>query len=220
MSIVSGKLFHQIPTLVNIRVVIFDLDGVICDTASMHRDAFVDAYKVIYGKDVSDSDVISVSNSESTYEKFKKLRGDNAGYDKFITLKDSIFVTTVTNRLVPVNEVYSVLSLLRDLGIKTAIASNSRKSNIDLVLRKLGIHTMFDTVVSGYDVARPKPYPDIIWKVFEDLQIAREDMYRTVFLDDTDIGLAAGDQSPAYSIRINSVSDLTVDFIKQIGVKK
>ena len=52
-----------------------------------------------------------------------------------------------------------LLEQLKDLGIKTAIASSSK--NTPLILRKIGLTDRFDAVADGNDIKKTKPDPEI-----------------------------------------------------------
>jgi HAD superfamily hydrolase (TIGR01509 family) len=51
--------------------------------------------------------------------------------------------------------------LERHAGIPKAIGSNAEPANIAFTLERLGIRKYFDAIVDGYQVSRPKPFPDI-----------------------------------------------------------
>jgi HAD superfamily hydrolase (TIGR01509 family) len=56
------------------------------------------------------------------------------------------------------------MKFLRDLnkeGFKTAVATSGPTENVNLVMDGLGLRTCFDVIVTGAEVARGKPEPDI-----------------------------------------------------------
>lgn len=57
--------------------------------------------------------------------------------------------------------VRKILSLCRENGIRTAVASSSVRSLVEHNLRAVGIEGLFDAIVTGADVAHGKPAPDI-----------------------------------------------------------
>jgi beta-phosphoglucomutase-like phosphatase (HAD superfamily) len=56
------------------------------------------------------------------------------------------------------------MEILKRNDIRIALASNSIKSTIDLVLMKLGIQEYMSLILSNEDVTFPKPHPEIYWK--------------------------------------------------------
>ncbi len=74
--------------------------------------------------------------------------------------------TTLKNEhLVPTEGVVEFLRFLKNGGFKIAIASSGLKKNIDLILQKLQLGNYFNLIVSGEQVVKGKPEPDIFLKV-------------------------------------------------------
>jgi HAD superfamily hydrolase (TIGR01509 family) len=76
----------------------------------------------------------------------------------------------------------------RHRGIPMAIASNAEAANVDFVLENAGIRDHFAWVVSGHDVARPKPHPDIFLRAAALLGVRPRDC---VVFEDSDTGVKA-----------------------------
>src|SRR5205823_13610301 len=76
---------------------------------------------------------------------------------------------------------------LHALGARQAIASSAPPANLDLMVRLLGLP--FDVVVSGEEVARGKPAPDIFLRAAERLALPPA---RVVVLEDAPAGVEAG----------------------------
>ena len=55
----------------------------------------------------------------------------------------------------------ALVDALNEAGIPIAVASNSQREFLDLVLRTAGVHDKFAVTVAGDEVPRPKPWPDI-----------------------------------------------------------
>ena len=53
---------------------------------------------------------------------------------------------------------------LKNNGYQVAVASNSIRNTVKLVLLKLGLLEFIDYYVSNEDVARNKPFPQMYWK--------------------------------------------------------
>ena len=63
----------------------------------------------------------------------------------------------------------------RHRDIPMAVATNAERANVDFVLDTAGIRDAFRAVVSGHDVERPKPFPDIYLKAAELLDVTPSD---------------------------------------------
>lgn len=67
--------------------------------------------------------------------------------------------------LIPSKHIITYLQFLKENGNTLAIASSGLRKNIDLILSKLGMEVYFDLIVSGEQVTKGKPEPDIFQMV-------------------------------------------------------
>jgi beta-phosphoglucomutase len=148
-----------------LRGVVFDLDGVITDTAHFHflawqrlarslglpfGEAFNETLKGIDRMGSLDRILAQGTASYTPQEKLALARRKNEHYVELISTMDS-------SQLLP--GALPLLCELRSKGIHTALASVSR--NAPLVLSRLGIAHLFDHVVDVATIGRPKPDPEI-----------------------------------------------------------
>lgn len=148
-----------------IRGIIFDLDGVLVDTAKYHilawkrlaleygkvlRDEDSEPLKGVTRKRALDLLLEQTGISMSEVEKIRALEKKNSWYLDYITDidKDDVF-----------EGVEEFLGLVKRLGFKTAIGSTSDNSYI--VLESTGLRRYFDVIVDGYRVRSPKPDPEV-----------------------------------------------------------
>lgn len=148
-----------------IRGIIFDLDGVLVDTAKYHilawkrlaleygkvlRDEDSEPLKGVTRKRALDLLLEQTGISMSEVEKIRALEKKNSWYlDYIIDIdKDDVF-----------DGVEEFLGLVKRLGYKTAIGSTSDNSYI--VLESTGLRRYFDVIVDGYRVRSPKPDPEV-----------------------------------------------------------
>jgi beta-phosphoglucomutase-like phosphatase (HAD superfamily) len=69
-----------------------------------------------------------------------------------------------------------------------AVATNAEPANVEFVLNAAGIRDSIQAVVSGHDVDRPKPHPDVFLRAAELLGVAPEEC---VVFEDSRTGVAA-----------------------------
>jgi beta-phosphoglucomutase len=149
-----------------IQACIFDLDGVICDTAKYHFKAWRRLANEL-GFDFSEEDnekLKGVSRMESLNlilhwgnvvirdEEEKKLMADkkNEWYLEFIT-------RMTPDEILP--GVESFINDVRSRGQKTVIGSASK--NARLILEKIGLLDKFDAIIDGNSTAKSKPDPEV-----------------------------------------------------------
>jgi beta-phosphoglucomutase len=149
------------------RAVIFDLDGVLCDTSEYHYQAW---------KHLADDEGISFTRAEN--DQFLRgvgrreslmyiIRGRQYIEDQIqeMMARKNYYYLQLVDRMTPQDLVPGGRELLEQLhsaGIKKAIASVSK--NCRLVLARLGITNLFDGIADGNSITRSKPAPDVfIW---------------------------------------------------------
>jgi kojibiose phosphorylase len=146
-----------------IRAVIFDLDGVITDTAEYHYLAWqrlADEEGLPFGRTTNEL-LRGVSRRESLAILLSGAPIDEARAVELMERKNSYYVAFL-DRIGPADVLPGVLDLLNELranGYATAIASASR--NTPKVLDKLGVTSLFDAIVDGNADLPAKPAPDV-----------------------------------------------------------
>lgn len=148
-----------------IQAAIFDLDGVIVDTAKYHYLAWKRLAKEV-GIDLSEEEnekLKGVSRMDSL-DIILALGGvtlDTARKEELADKKNAWFLEFV-NQMTPAEILPGAKELLMNLrkqGIKIALGSSSK--NAPLVLRLLSIEKLFDVIVDGTMVKNSKPDPEI-----------------------------------------------------------
>ena len=194
-----------------LRCAIFDLDGVLVDTAKYHYLAWKElAAKLGFGfspqqnerlKGVSRMDslniLLEVGGMRERFtagEKEKMAQEKNASYVAYISKMDSSELLGGAEAL---------LRQLRKQGIKTALGSASKNS--PLILQKVGIASLFDVIVDGNDVSRAKPDPEVFTLGADWLQIPYQDC--AVF-EDSEAGLQAAKRAGMAAIGIGERKNL------------
>ncbi|WP_312694177.1 beta-phosphoglucomutase [Caproiciproducens sp.] len=194
-----------------LRCAIFDLDGVLVDTAKYHYLAWKElAAKLGFDfspqqnerlKGVSRMDSLNIllevgrmRERFTAEEKEKMAQEKNARYVAYISKMDSSELLGGAEAL---------LRQLRKRGIKTALGSASKNSQ--LILQKVGIASLFDVIVDGNDVSHAKPDPEVFTLGADRLQIPYQDC--AVF-EDSEAGLQAAKRAGMAAIGIGERKNL------------
>ena len=210
-----------------LRAVIFDLDGVITDTSRFHYlcwKKLADQYHVPFNTTFNER-FKGVSRKDCVRMLFPEIR-DDARLDELAEQKNRYYVEMI-RQITPADLFDGTRELLRELrdhGIKTAIGSASK--NTPLVLQKLGIAAGFDAVANGTEVAHSKPAPDVFELCARKLNVACSEC---VVLEDAQAGvqaaLAAGmtvvgigsrELLPNADWVVNLIQDLNLDILSRL----
>ncbi|WP_424094938.1 beta-phosphoglucomutase [Moorena producens] len=178
-----------------IQGVIFDLDGVITDTAEYHYQAWqklADEQGIPFNREANEA-LRGLSRRESL---MALLNGRSATEDQLQEMmdrKNKYYLELIKNiskaDLLP--GALELLTELKEAGIKAAIGSGSK--NAKEVMERLGISDRIDSISDGYSVTRSKPAPDLFLHAAQ--QLGLEPAYCVVVEDagsGVEAALAAG----------------------------
>jgi beta-phosphoglucomutase len=192
-----------------IKACIFDLDGVIVDTAHYHFLAWKRLANEL-GIDLTEQDnekLKGVSRTRSL-EIILELGGVTVSEhekEKLANKKNSWFVDYV-ERMAP-EEIFpgvrNLLHQLRSKGYKVALASSSK--NAKTVINLLQIQHEFDAVVDGTMITHSKPHPEIFLLAAEKLGISPADC---LVFEDAEAGVEAALAAGMKCVGIGSASQL------------
>lgn len=191
------------------KAFIFDLDGVIVDTAKYHFLAWqkiADSLGINFTPEhnellkgvsrVRSLDIIlELGNASATQEdKNRWLEQKNIDYLSYIENMDR-------NEILP--GVLSLLQYLKENGQGIALGSASK--NARPILEKTGIISYFDEIVDGNDVTNAKPDPEVFLQAAKKLGITNED---SIVFEDSVAGIQAANVAGMVSIGIGEESIL------------
>ena len=171
---------------------IFDLDGVIVDTAKYHFLAWkrlADEMGFDFTEDHNEAlkGVSRMASLEILLRVGGIVKDDEEKID-LATRKNNWYVEYIS-RMTP-DEILpgsiDLLNRLRSEGILTAIGSASR--NAGMILDRIGLRTMFDAIIDGNKIHSAKPDPEVFLKGAEELGLAPENC---VVFEDAQAGIEA-----------------------------
>ncbi len=167
-----------------IKGAVFDMDGVLVDNAAHHIRAWRRLGRE-QGKDLADAEVRKVFGRRNT-EMLAALFGDaltREEQDRYGERKEVIYRELMSAALAPVPGLMEFLAALRKEGVRTAVATSGPVENVNLVMDGLSLRRWFDVIVTGAEVSRGKPDPEIFLLAARRLNLAPRDC--VVFEDST-----------------------------------
>lgn len=197
------------------KAFIFDLDGVIVDTAKYHFLAWRKLANSV-GVDFTETQneqLKGVSRVKSL-EKILAWGNIELSEDHFMELmakKNDDYLDHVKkmdeSEILP--DVIKVIAHLKTLNIPIALGSASQ--NARMILKKVNLYQSFDAIVDGTNVSTAKPNPEVFLKAAELVEIAPE---QCVVFEDSVSGIQAANAAGMISIGIGDKAVLhEADFV-------
>ena len=201
----------------NTQLAIFDLDGVLIDSKELHFEALNEALREFGPQfEISHRDHSTKYDGLSTKRKLEILNLEKGfpieHFESVWKLKQDITVRML-GEIEQDEELDSFMDYLQDIGLKLAVASNSVRNTIDIVLKNLGINNYFSLILSNEDVKSSKPHPEIYWKTMMHFGVVPD---VTVIFEDSYVGRLAAQRSGARLIPIDNRKDLTWQKIRSV----
>jgi HAD superfamily hydrolase (TIGR01509 family) len=197
-----------------IKLIIFDLDGVLVDAKKIHFDALNIAlenvnpiYKINWDEHLSKYDGLKTNQKLDIIIKEKNLPNN---YREKIWKEKQEITQKMLSSLEESNELKNVLDKLSKSGYKIACCSNSIKITVLTVLSNLGIDKYFNIILSNDDVKNPKPHPEIYWSAILKSGVLPNE---TLIIEDSPIGLLGAFHSNSYIYRVKTPKDVIYDKI-------
>lgn len=176
---------------------IFDLDGTLIDSNSLHEKAFKKAlvdekvdfsYQNYFG--VKTLDVFLSLGFD--YEKAKKLTSR-----KQVTYREYIYSGDV--REFPC--VTAMLTALLSRGMKVYLCTGASRKSVDKIIEHMGWNNIFEDTICGDEVSTSKPDPMILNTLISRNNILKGEV---LYVEDSDKGLATGLNSNVDTVLVNS----------------
>lgn len=173
-----------------LKAVIFDMDGVLIDSEPVHLEAFKRLMNSL-GKEFEVSYYMQFigSTTDNMWNIVRKDFGLTLMNEEFMEMSDKYVAEINGDRGYPVMKgAAELVGRLHEAGLKLAVASSSGMERISRTLEKMGVTEMFDAVVSGMLVDRPKPAPDTFLKAAELLGVNQDEC---IVIEDSINGMKA-----------------------------
>ena len=196
-----------------IKAVIFDMDGVLIDAKEWHYEALNRAL-ALFGFEISRYDHLTAYDGLPTKTKLEMLSLEKKlprELHPFINkMKQSYTMEIVHSKCKPQFAQEYALATLKSRGYRLAVASNSIRDTVEVMMGKARLDIYLDAMFSTADILHPKPNPEIYLKAIAKFDLAATEC---LVVEDNDNGIRAAVDSGAYVLVVKRVEDVNLDNI-------
>jgi HAD superfamily hydrolase (TIGR01509 family) len=197
----------------DIKLIIFDLDGVLIETKELHFKAFNEAlddkYKISLSEHLSIYDGLKTTQKLDLLTKNKGLPKED--HSKVWEKKQKITLEQLQS-IKPDDALINCFHKLSQEGYKIACCSNSVRKTVLTILHKLCIIHYFDLIISNEDVKNGKPHPEMYWQAISKFSLLPKEV---LIIEDSPNGLLAAQLSGANVFQVKSPKEVTYSNIKK-----
>jgi beta-phosphoglucomutase len=190
--------------------VIFDMDGVLVDTYHAHYRSWLEMAEA-EGFHFSEEEFASTfgrTSREIIAHFWGEGRLDDAQIAELDRRKEAAFRRMIESDFPAMPEVGGLLRSLHDAGFHLAVGSSGPAENVGMVLDRLDARDLFEAVVTGEDVSRGKPDPEVFLIAARRLGIPPA---RCAVIEDAPPGIAAANSAGMVSVGLLSTGRKPAD---------
>ena len=195
-----------------IKLVVFDLDGVLIDSKQTHYEALNRAlgseYAITIEEHLSTYDGLPTRSKLNMLSERKGLPTDC--HAEIARAKQKHTVEILKETVQPRQDFVDMCREIKDRGYTLACASNAVRDTVKMSLLQLGIIEYFDFWYSNEDVHRPKPHFEMY---FECMLKADAKPNETLIIEDSHIGRQAVLDAGAHLLAVADTHDVSLAIV-------
>jgi len=198
--------------------VLFDMDGLVLDSEKLFSRFWREACaRFGYHMSYEQSLQMRALSRERGQQTLHRFFGPDADYTAIRETRIDLMEAFIQENGVAVKPgIFELLAYLKERGIRTAITSSSPQERIRSYLGRHGLDTAFDALVSGREVPRGKPEPDIYLRGAEVLGLKSENC---LALEDAPAGLLSAYRAECLPVMIPDLDQPDEDTIPLLYAK-
>ncbi len=186
--------------LTGIRLIIYDLDGVLVDTSDAICLSFNAALEDAGEAPRSDEEIRSMVGVPLDEMYRRVIPQERWGIiDGCFKRYREVFMDVSLEHARILNGVKATLSHFEDGGLQQSLATNKSTPEAEKILAHLGIDGYFDLIVGYDDVSSPKPSPEMILLALDAMGV---EPHEAVLVEDSPTGLAAGKGAGVFTVAV------------------
>jgi len=200
-----------------IKLVIFDLDGVLVDARELHYEALNKALLSVDKKyTINRDEHLSTYDGLTTTKKLKMLSKNKSLseelHNTIHSMKQDMTLKIIDGFSID-DRIQSILRSLKSDGYVIACATNSIRKTAKLQLIRKGFFEYIDFLYTNQDVKNPKPNSEIYLRCMIKAEVNPNE---TVIVEDSHIGRKGALSSGAYLCGVEDSLDVSYEKIKKV----
>lgn len=199
----------------DIKLVIFDLDGVLVSSREFHYHALNKALAEVDDNFViSNQEHLARFDGLSTRKKLEILSTEQGLavdlHDEIWRRKQALTIECIHQLVKPNVAITQLFKKLVSDGLIIYVCSNAVHETVYTILKGMGLLPYVKKILSNEDVTMPKPHPEIYWQAMTCERVFPKE---TLIVEDSFVGRTAAISSGAKVCGINQPSDVTIEYI-------
>ena len=199
-----------------VRAIIFDMDGLLVDSEPLADAAMVEFLRR-HGKRADSGYAPQLlgrrlPDAVALFVDWYGLEGD---LGQLTGEFDALRTEMIIGNLVPMPGAREIIAFGRSAGLRLALATSNRRHQAVISLRETGLSGLFDTEVTGDDVTRGKPFPEIFLAAARQLDVPAASC---IVLEDAPAGITAAGAAGMRSVFVPSGYSINAELSTQPDV--
>jgi HAD superfamily hydrolase (TIGR01509 family) len=194
--------------------VLFDLDGVVIDNTPTQHEVWA-AFLRSHGANPTSADIRATDGRRGD-DVIRQWLGQTLTTEQVAELlreRETMYrQRLLADEVKPIAGVEAFLTALRSAGVPRAMATSAVPENAEIALRRLGLTSYFDAVITAADVRKGKPDPEPYLKAAAAVSVLAE---RCVVIEDSLPGIRAGKAAGAQCLGLSTSA--TEEQLRQAG---
>ena len=202
-KIKEQQKINLILDFMQIRAIIFDLDGTLIDNNAFHLRSWK-KYLELIGRDISEEDYLKNINGRTNKDAVEYIYGrkmEEAEAMNYALKKEAIYREIYAPSIAPIKGLIPLLEFLYEKKLPMAIATSGIQVNIDFMFDHIPIRQFFLVIVNSSHIQKGKPDPEIYLQAAEKLKV--ETKHCLVF-EDAVVGVKAAHRAGMRVIAVTS----------------
>ena len=191
------------------------MDGVLIDAREWHYEALNRALN-LFGYTISRLEHLTTFDGLPTKKKLEMLsldRGLPRGLHPFLNELKQVYTTELIHRQCKPTFAHEyALSKLKGAGYQLAVASNSVRGTVELMMKKSNLHIYLDRMLSNEDVKAAKPDPEIYLMACQQLGLLPRDC---LVVEDNPHGVRAAEAAGCPVMVVHGVEEVNLSALQK-----